>query len=88
MEKELAMVKSEQEEKISENEKVQKMVDDLKNKIELQKQIHGLTGKEVRQMNLDNNKDKEVVLEIQSELDRLSKETWKLKDEDFFKEVF
>ncbi|CAA92629.1 Kinetochore protein ndc-80 [Caenorhabditis elegans] len=86
MEKELAMVKSEQEEKISENEKVQKMVDDLKNKIELQKQIHGLTGKEVRQMNLDNNKDKEVVLEIQSELDRLSKETWKLKDEDFFKE--
>uniref|UniRef100_A0A1I7UD64 Kinetochore protein NDC80 n=1 Tax=Caenorhabditis tropicalis TaxID=1561998 RepID=A0A1I7UD64_9PELO len=73
-------------EKMEENQKMQKAVNELKERIEKQRVDHGLNGKQVRQMNLENSKDKEMVSEIQAELDKVSKETWMLNNENGFRD--
>ncbi|CAO4379414.1 unnamed protein product [Caenorhabditis nigoni] len=83
---EMVKVKGELDSKVAEKEKLLRMVNELKDRIEQQKIIHGCSGKEVRQMNLENSKDKEMVAELQAELDEVSKEMWRMKNDDSFKE--
>lgn len=77
---------TELEVRMKEKNEVQANVNELKQRIEDQKEKHGLTGKEVRQLNLENTRDKSVISEIQAELDKLSKELWLKKNEDNFKD--
>ena len=51
-ENETAVIKEELEAKVAENEKIQMAVNELKERMEQQKRVHGLNGKEVRKMNL------------------------------------
>uniref|UniRef100_A0A8R1DKN4 Kinetochore protein NDC80 n=1 Tax=Caenorhabditis japonica TaxID=281687 RepID=A0A8R1DKN4_CAEJA len=83
---ELGIVQESLEAKKAEFEAVQAEVNELKRRIEVQRQQHGLTGKEVRQLNVENNRDKEAVHEIQTELDNVSKTLWRMRDEDTFRE--
>ncbi|EGT50213.1 CBN-NDC-80 protein [Caenorhabditis brenneri] len=85
-EKDLVKVRENLAEKQAVLEKVLQAVGELKERIERQKIDHGLSGKEVRQMNLENMKDKETVSEVQGELDALSKLSWTFKNDDCFRE--
>ncbi|CAI2311121.1 unnamed protein product [Caenorhabditis sp. 36 PRJEB53466] len=85
-EEELNKVKEVLTARTAENAMVQAEVNALKELIDVQKRKHNLTGKQARQMNAENDHDKEIVLEIQAELDQLSKQMWLMKNEDTFKE--